>query len=158
MMKCPNCGALCADDDKHCSSCGFDMSENLQLQKEFNEYSNNHDLVSNYWRSNWRIPTVADFRELIDNCEWIWCLTQDEYYGALIVGPNGNFIFLDADNGSVGRLHEYWTGSLSKDPYENQFARFDVDAKTGKVKMTLHSRGYKPDYRCYLHPVFTNED
>ena len=29
MKKCLKCCAICADDDKHCSSCGFDMSENV---------------------------------------------------------------------------------------------------------------------------------
>ena len=29
MMKCPHCGALCADDDKFCSLCGTDMSRQM---------------------------------------------------------------------------------------------------------------------------------
>ena len=41
------------------------------------------------WGKNWRIPSVDDIQELIDNCIWEYCSE-----GCLVTGPNGNSIFI----------------------------------------------------------------
>ena len=45
--------------------------------------------------SPWRMPTIDELQELIDNCTWIWT-TQDGVNGYQVDGPNGNAIFLPA--------------------------------------------------------------
>jgi len=70
------------------------------------------------WGSSWRIPTVEQLNELIDNCSWTWT-TLNGVYGRLFTGPNGNTLFLPAA-GHVGNnmLRSsnsdglYWTRSL----------------------------------------------
>lgn len=69
----------------------------------------------------WRTPTVEDFQELIECCEWQWCI-WGIYHGCLVTGKNGNSIFLHAggcNNGSIGFRDEsqgsYWTSSLSEE-------------------------------------------
>ncbi len=47
------------------------------------------------WGSSWRMPTRAEFEELIANCTWIWT-TQNGVSGHIVTGPNGYSIFLPA--------------------------------------------------------------
>ena len=68
--------------------------------------------------SPWRMPTIDEIKELLDNCTWTWT-TQDGKKGYEVKGTNGNSIFLPAagyrygselyDAGSWG---DYWSGSL----------------------------------------------
>ena len=70
------------------------------------------------WGSSWRMPTVEQLNELIDNCSWTWTACNG-IYGRLFTGPNGNTLFLPA----AGHLGDnmlrssnsdglYWTRSL----------------------------------------------
>ena len=45
------------------------------------------------WGGDWRMPTLAEFNELRDNCTWQWT-TQNGVDGNRVTGPNGNSIFL----------------------------------------------------------------
>lgn len=47
------------------------------------------------WGGTWRLPTEAEFDELIKKCTWEWT-TQGGHYGYLVTGRNGNSIFLPA--------------------------------------------------------------
>lgn len=68
------------------------------------------------WGSGWRMPTAAEWGELIDKCTWIWTV-QSGVNGWLIKGPNRNSIFLPAAgiytdiNYSSSSSH-YWSSSL----------------------------------------------
>lgn len=68
------------------------------------------DAVRRKLDGKWRMPTAADFQELVDTCQWQW-----RKYGYLITGPNGNRLFLLAriltgehNDKYVG---EFWTAS-----------------------------------------------
>lgn len=50
-----------------------------------------YDAAHVLWGDGWRMPTMAEMQELIDNCTW----TADTY-GYKVVGPNGNSIYLPA--------------------------------------------------------------
>ena len=54
-----------------------------------------NDVVRDNWGDNWRIPTAKEFRELIDKCQWEWG-SLNGINGCLVIGPNGNSIFLPA--------------------------------------------------------------
>ena len=80
------------------------------------------DAATVNWGGQWRMPTIAECQELINNCEWTW---TDDYNGTGVAGQivisniNGNFIFLPAAGGRsfdnlpvVGRCGLYWSSSL----------------------------------------------
>jgi hypothetical protein len=82
------------------------------------------DAASVNWSENWRTPTQTEFEELFENCthEWIYFGGTNGY---LLIGPNGNSIFIPAagdwdnnDVNSVGMAASYWLNSLGTNgPY-----------------------------------------
>ena len=70
------------------------------------------------WGPSWRMPTVEQLNELIDNCSWTWT-ARNGVYGRLFTGPNGNTLFLPAaghlGNNMLRSANSdglYWTRSL----------------------------------------------
>ena len=70
------------------------------------------------WGSNWRIPSVAQIDELLNQCTWQWT-ELNGVKGRLLTGPNGNTLFLPAAGqrsganiSSVGTNGIYWTREL----------------------------------------------
>lgn len=69
----------------------------------------------------WRTPTIADYRELVYGCKWIWTenFNQSGVSGHLgISKKNGNKIFFPATGSRIGREYEhrneigyYWTST-----------------------------------------------
>lgn len=47
---------------------------------------------------SWRIPTVCDWKELLDNCTWNECILHS-VKGFLVIGKNNNKMFLPASEG-----------------------------------------------------------
>lgn len=50
-----------------------------------------YDPATQCWNEDWRLPTAAEFQELIDKCTW-----TRSGYDAIVTGPNGNSIRLPA--------------------------------------------------------------
>ena len=72
--------------------------KNSKMYKtEISEISGNkkYDAARAIWGGTWRIPTKKEINELINKCKTEWKL-QDDNFGLLITGPNGNSIFLPA--------------------------------------------------------------
>ena len=76
------------------------------------------------WGGSWRMPTKAEWQELIDNCTWTWT-TQNGINGYKVTskkaGYTDKFIFLPAAGGrndsdlyDVGSDGLYWSSSLSE--------------------------------------------
>lgn len=61
-----------------------------------------YDIARNEWGGSWRMPTVNEMQQLMNQCYWTWTGK-----GYRITGPNGNSIFLPT------------TGRKYKDPYSN---------------------------------------
>ena len=87
-------------------------------RKNINDISGNsdYDVATLNWGSEWRMPRIGEFDELLNNCTWTW-ITQNDVDGYKVTGPNGNSIFLPAcgyNNGSsfldVG-VGFYWTSA-----------------------------------------------
>lgn len=79
-----------------------------------------YDVARANWGGNWRIPTQSEIQELMDKCTWIWTV-QGNVNGYMVVGPNGNSIFLPAAGevgesslNSVGGLGSYWSSTLDE--------------------------------------------
>ena len=77
------------------------------------------DAATANWGSNWRMPTQAEFQELLDNTTVTWT-TRNGVNGRLFTASNGNSLFLPAagcrDYGGLsgaGSLGCYWSSSLS---------------------------------------------
>ena len=76
------------------------------------------------WGGNWRMPTKAEWQELLDNCTWSWT-TQNGINGCKVTsnraGYTDKFIFLPAtgnrsgsDLYAVGSYGYYWSSSLGE--------------------------------------------
>ena len=53
------------------------------------------DYVRNAWGEQWRLPSSNELQELKNKCKWEW-VTNNGVKGYIIIGPNGNSIFLPA--------------------------------------------------------------
>ena len=117
-------------------------------RKSMSDISGNrtYDVARKKWGSSWRLPTEAEFQELLDKCKWQWT-TQNGKRGYKVTGPNGNSIFLPAAGyriGSslynVGDFGYYWSST----PYESSddFARYlDVYSSNRYVSWSGRSFG-----------------
>ena len=84
------------------------------------------------WGGAWRMPTLEEQKELIDDCTWEWT-TQNGVDGHKVTGPNGNSIFLPAAgymDGSTlrdaGSGCDYWSSTLSSDYPYNAYSMYFV--------------------------------
>lgn len=65
------------------------------------ERKRKHDAATNAFGRGWRMPTKDEVAELVEKCSWALEAT-DGRCGYRVTGPNGNSIFIPADNTSVG--------------------------------------------------------
>ncbi len=78
------------------------------------------DVARANWGGQWRMPTNAEWQELIDNCTWTWT-TRNGVKGCTVKSNiNGNSIFLPAAGfrlngnlGDVGLNGNFWSSSLN---------------------------------------------
>ncbi|MGN0186487.1 MAG: hypothetical protein ACI392_01910 [Paludibacteraceae bacterium] len=89
------------------------------------------DAANANWGGAWRMPTDAEWRELIDNCTWTWT-TLNGINGYEVKGTNGNSIFLPAAgfygyetlvNSCSGCY--YWSSSLNTEYPSRAWLGFD---------------------------------
>ena len=82
------------------------------------------DAARVHWGGSWRMPTKAEWQELIDNCTWTWTM-QNGINGYKVTsnkaGYTDKFIFLpaaglryDSDLNDVGSYSFYWSSSLNE--------------------------------------------
>lgn len=78
--------------------------------------------------AQWRIPTLDDAKELLDNCSWVFT-TLNGINGYQVTGPNGNSIFFPLcgfSNGNladaeVGQYGRYWLSTLYTNNTHNAY-------------------------------------
>ncbi len=75
------------------------------------------DAATANWGKEWRMPSQAEFQELLDKCTWTW---KDNGYE--VKGVNGNTIFLPIPGSRSGQAlfddgkrGEYWSNSVNTD-------------------------------------------
>ena len=89
------------------------------------------DAATANWGDGWRMPTQAEFQELLDNTTVTWT-TQNGVNGRLFTAANGNSLFLPATGfrsigelNYVGNLGCYWSSSLfTSNPGDARFLYF----------------------------------
>ncbi len=92
-----------------------------------------YDAATVNWGDDWRMPTLDEMKELVDNCTWEWT-TQNGVNGRKVTGPNGHSIFLPAAGyrfdtslsgaGSGGRC---WSATPYSDSYHAYYLNFSSD-------------------------------
>ena len=110
------CNGTSSTLTKYCTNSSYGTVDNkMELETE-------DDAATANWGEEWRMPTIEQQQELIDNCTWTWT-TRNGVNGQLITGPNGNTLFLPAAGGrGAGLLDEpfgsYWSRTVfTSDPY-----------------------------------------
>lgn len=85
------------------------------------------DVAHVKWGGTWRMPTLEEQEELLNNCTWQWT-TRNGVNGYKVTGPNGNSIFLPATGcrfgtGVYGRgsYGFYFSGSLNSNNSSNAY-------------------------------------
>lgn len=78
------------------------------------------DVAHVKWGGSWRMPTLDEIKELINDCSWSWT-TQNGVNGYKVTGPNGNSIFLPAAGArsgdseyTRGSTGHYWSSTLDE--------------------------------------------
>ena len=103
------------DTYSHCDG-NWDNCHNIGSNISGSRY----DVARQAWGGGWKIPTKAQWEELIDRCTWTWT-TEGGHSGYKVTGPNGNSIFLPAagyrggtSSGGVGIGGGYWSSTLGE--------------------------------------------
>ncbi len=102
---------------------------------------------------NWRIPTKAEFEELLNNCTATFT-TSNGVNGYRFTGPNGNSIFMPMAGGrdgdgllSGGESGFYWLSSLYSDDTDYAWG-FLIDSES------VYATSYYRMYGQTIRPVF----
>ena len=110
-----------------------------------------HDAATANWGNGWRMPTQAEWQELLNNTTVTWT-TQNGVYGRLFTASNGSSLFLPAagyrsvyslyDAGSYGN---YWSSSLhTGSPYNAWKLNFNSDGYYMSGSGRYYGRSVRP--------------
>lgn len=101
---------------KYCTESKYGIVDNKTVLESVD------DAASYIWEGNWRMPTLAEFQELIDSCDWKWTLEKGKHgyrVTSLIEGYTNQSIFLPAAGfrydsifDGVGEYGCYWSSVL----------------------------------------------
>ncbi len=119
---------------KYCTSSSYGTVDNKTTLEAAD------DAATQKWGGNWRMPTISEWQELIDNCTWTWT-TLNGVNGIEVKATNGNSIFLPAagyrrsdELRLAGSDGHYWSSSLYTD-------------YTGRAQLVyFHSDDHDTDY------------
>ena len=101
----------------------YDAGNSVTYGQQIGDISGNpqYDVARANWGGSWRMPTIEEFEELIEECEWEGTseVGNDRYIdGYRVTGPNGNSIFLPVAgyrNGTslydAGSFGYYWSST-----------------------------------------------
>lgn len=117
-----------------------------------------NDVARSKWGGSWRMPTCAEFEELLEYCD-LEMTEINGVNGCLVTGPNGNQIFLPAAgyiNGanSIGEgvSCDYWS-STPESGYYDSYHLYLEDA-SAPYDMSSYNRYYGRSVRAVVN---TNE-
>lgn len=81
-----------------------------------------YDIAHVQWGKGWRLPTAQEIDELESKCKFIFMTSEDGKSGFLVIGPNGNSMFLPLSGIRKGniiinrnKIGYYWSGKLGSD-------------------------------------------
>ena len=116
-----------------------------------------YDAARANWGGSWRLPTEAEIKELEKNCVFLW-RSNGVKSGCMVIGPNGNFIFLPAAgiyreslHYEAGETASYWSSKVVYDTHGDYYAceySFYKYEHTNEVQLIAVSK-----YRCDGLPI-----
>lgn len=114
-----------------------------------------YDAATANWGGNWRMPTLDEMKELVNECEWKRTYVNG-VNGRLVTGPNGNSIFLPTAGYRLNELLS-WTSYFglywSATPYSSSLSACNLDFRDDNY-------GWDDNTRSYGHvvrPVYSEE-
>ena len=120
-------------------------------KKDADDFSGDkaNDVATAKWGKGWRMPTKADFDELLHYCGWKY-VQKGGRWGAEITSPfNDKSIFLPVTGYKDGSKHEdaggngmYWTATPYKDQYNNGAHEYHFGGALGEMGVSERSYGY----------------
>lgn len=124
-----------------------------------------YDIARQQWGGRWRLPTLDNFRELVNECNMTWCSIGSPRRAILVTGPNGNKIVLpvvgyykDDEIRDDRFLAHYWTSTLYKDNPERAWAIFFGEEDDEKVSVFNRIDPRDRFQGLSIRPVFSPED
>ena len=111
--------------------------------------TNEYDAATVNLGDSWRMPTLDEMEELLNNCTWEWT-TQNEVKGYKVTGPNGNSIFLPAAG------YRYYTSFNNAGPYGYYWSASPSIFSGYAYYLFFHSGNFDWSYddcRCYGRTV-----
>ena len=124
-----------------------------------------HDIARQQWGGRWRMPTLDDFTELVNECAMTWCSLGNRRRAILVTGPNGNKIVLPVtgyykDNEIRDDRFQayYWTSSLYKDNPERAWSIFFGEEDDDKVSVFDRIDPRERFQGLSVRPVFSPDD
>lgn len=72
-----------------------------------------YDAATQQWGGGWRMPTVAECKELVTECTWTAYRSGSNVQGYTITGPNGNSITIECAGYYTGKGNYIEPGILS---------------------------------------------
>ncbi len=111
-----------------------------------------YDAATQNWSKNWRMPTDAEFDELIKNCIWTWTSFGDVNGYKVASKVNNNWIFLPAaghrygnNNYNVGSKGYYLSSTIYKyDTYNAYCLYLDSSSKNVNSSDRRTGRNIRP--------------
>ena len=108
-----------------------------------------YDAATANWGEGWRMPTKAEFKELIDECVWEW-KTVNGVNGYEITGAKGNTIFIPATgykNGTTITFKDdkgaYWSGTPYNTMYGSKLS-FKKTSQSNDFDMRYYGLAIRP--------------
>lgn len=111
----------CVGEEGYIKYCPNSSYGRLGYTDTLTELEPEDDAARMNWGGDWRIPTRAEWDELVNTCSWKWT-EQDGVNGFKVMGPNGKSIFLpaagcflDDEHGLslVGYIGNYWAREVT---------------------------------------------
>lgn len=97
-----------------------------------------YDAATVNWGPAWRMPTVAEYNELINRCTFELIKRYDTC-GLKVVGPNGNTLFFPFEGGYGSTF--YNTSQIYHDPFHAHCWVFDISDSDYLINTFLRNEG-----------------
>ena len=135
----------------------YSVENSLTYAKDLEDISGDpqYDAATANWGGDWRMPTLAEYKELREKCSWKW-IKLNGVKGVCVKGPNGNTIFLPA-TGVRGKLpvikrNRSWACYWTSTPFESipnvisvlDFDRWSSLFNTDTVSSRFYGRPIRP--------------
>ena len=110
------------------------------------------DAANANWGGKWRMPTRAEWQELLENCSWAWGSqpASNGFFinGYLVTGPSGNSIFLPASGYKQDKLVKqpgvdayYATSEILRSYFPDEQVSFYINNSTKRLDTQYRQLG-----------------